>query len=247
MAVTNKDFGTLIEANENLFDTKEFTDMVFVIHGKELPAHKIIVGSRSSVLKTWTHGPMAPKNGKYLVNDPRIDFYDFENFIRYLYTDNCVINETNVKRMMHLGDMYLKSLLEKCISKIVTWFHADNILRYAELGLLYIHSCTLLNKCFEAFPTFVTPFPFSYFSDDGVSHLITPKLALKIVEICPRSKILTEDLLFKKVSEWAELKAAEQRNLGNPSTDYITIMAPIIPHFMFERMTPITLTKYVYP
>ena len=48
-------------------------------------------------------GPMAPEDQRHFINDPKIGYEDFKNFIKFLYTDECEITEENVENLLHLG------------------------------------------------------------------------------------------------------------------------------------------------
>uniref|UniRef100_A0A914QXF7 BTB domain-containing protein n=1 Tax=Panagrolaimus davidi TaxID=227884 RepID=A0A914QXF7_9BILA len=94
---------SLKETFDSFFKTKKNTDVTFVIHGKELEAHKLIVTSRSPVLEAMVYNDLAPKNGKHLIGDPKITFEDFENFLQFLYTDKCEMTAENIENLLHLS------------------------------------------------------------------------------------------------------------------------------------------------
>uniref|UniRef100_A0A914PTY0 BTB domain-containing protein n=1 Tax=Panagrolaimus davidi TaxID=227884 RepID=A0A914PTY0_9BILA len=195
---------SLNEAFKNLFDTKKFSDITFVVHGKELQAHKIVLLTRSTVFEAMFNSNLKTKDGKHSIEDPEITYEDFENFLKFLYTDNCKIVEENIKKMLHLSDFYaVKFLADKCIEEIGKWLNAENVLKYAEIGLLYEKTCSLLDLCLSKLPKFIFNQPLKYYSEKQWV-LVSPKLSLKIHEKCPRDKNLTEDRLFKKIIEWAK-------------------------------------------
>uniref|UniRef100_A0A914PJC9 BTB domain-containing protein n=1 Tax=Panagrolaimus davidi TaxID=227884 RepID=A0A914PJC9_9BILA len=205
---------TLNEAFKNLFETKKCSDITFVVHGKELQAHKIVLSSRSSVFEAMINSDLAPKDGKHLIEDPKITFQDFENFLKFLYTDKCEMTAENIENLLHLSNFYaVRFLADKCIEEIEKWLNAENILKYAEIGLLYEETCSLLDLCLSKLPKYIFNQqlnykhifnqPLGYFSEKQW-ELFSPELTLKIAEKCPRSKNFTEDRLFKKVFEWAK-------------------------------------------
>uniref|UniRef100_A0A914QPV1 BTB domain-containing protein n=1 Tax=Panagrolaimus davidi TaxID=227884 RepID=A0A914QPV1_9BILA len=96
---------SLVEVMEELFISKDGADVTFIIHGKEVKAHKIIVTSRSPVFKTMIEGSMAPEDQRHLINDPTITAEDFEKFLKFLYTDKIdyPFQKADIKAVIHLG------------------------------------------------------------------------------------------------------------------------------------------------
>uniref|UniRef100_A0A914QST4 BTB domain-containing protein n=1 Tax=Panagrolaimus davidi TaxID=227884 RepID=A0A914QST4_9BILA len=220
---------SLKEAFENLFETKKCSDITFVVHGKELQAHKIVLLTRSTVFEAMFNSNLKTNDGKHLIEDPEITYEDFENFLKFLYTDCCKLDEGNIKKMLHLN---------KCIEEIEKWLNVGNILKYAEIGLLYEETCSLLDSCLLKLPKYIFNQPLKYFSEKQWV-LISPELTLKIAEKCPRDKNFTEDRLFKKIFEWAKYYYSHPQF-------YKTVLNPIMPFIKFEKLDPITLATTVY-
>uniref|UniRef100_A0AC35GN46 BTB domain-containing protein n=1 Tax=Panagrolaimus sp. PS1159 TaxID=55785 RepID=A0AC35GN46_9BILA len=94
---------SLASTNEKLLESKEDSNVTFIINKKELHAHQFILINRSSVLKAMIKGPMAPANQIHKISDPKVTYNDFNNFLKFLYTDKC---EINAEVLLHLSHMY---------------------------------------------------------------------------------------------------------------------------------------------
>uniref|UniRef100_A0AC35F0B5 BTB domain-containing protein n=1 Tax=Panagrolaimus sp. PS1159 TaxID=55785 RepID=A0AC35F0B5_9BILA len=89
----------------DLFESKNGVDVTFIVHEKELQAHKWILTSRSAVFKAMLEGPMAPEDQRHKISDPKITFEDFQRFLKFLYIDKCEqnLNKSQLKALIHLG------------------------------------------------------------------------------------------------------------------------------------------------
>lgn len=153
-----------------------------------------------------------------MIDDPKISFEDFENFLRFLYTEECIITGKTIEKLLHLGkcsfinndeDIYfsisgnfydVKPLLNKCLLNIKKWLNSNNILKYCEFGVLYVDTCPrLLDMCLSKLPYLIGDSPLKYSINDNTIW-ISSGLALKIAQKCSRKGCLTEDALFKKVT-----------------------------------------------
>uniref|UniRef100_A0A914PJJ5 BTB domain-containing protein n=1 Tax=Panagrolaimus davidi TaxID=227884 RepID=A0A914PJJ5_9BILA len=225
-----------------LFESKKNTDVTFVIHGRELEAHKLVVTSRSSVLEAMIYNDLAPKNGKHLIGDPKITFEDFENFLQFLYTDKCEMTAENIENLLHLSIFYdVEFLTQKCVKLIKSSLNFENIMKFSEIGILYSDSCNLLDICISKLPEYIKNISFN-FRENNIEKWISPELALKIVEKCPRNKNDTENQIFKKVYEWAT-KITDEQNVLTENVKMI--LEPFLPFIKFEDLEPITLATIV--
>jgi hypothetical protein len=94
--------GLLVDASKHLFETKEGADITFVVHGEDIPAHKFIA-YRSPFLKGMMGSDLAPLNGKHAIDDPDFTVSDFKNFLKFLYTDDCDMDDCNLVTLLRFG------------------------------------------------------------------------------------------------------------------------------------------------
>uniref|UniRef100_A0AC34F515 BTB domain-containing protein n=1 Tax=Panagrolaimus sp. ES5 TaxID=591445 RepID=A0AC34F515_9BILA len=244
----NQESISITTAMNSIFTSKSGADCTFVIHGKELQAHKNILAARSHVFEAMLHGPMAPANQKHLIQDPEITYEDFEAFLRVLYTDALWMTPSMVKAFLHLGNFYaVQYFLEQCV-KFIQDFLLDpyNCLEYATMGLLIAPTSTLLKICMRQY---FHSHPYNelvYRLPDGYSkNLICPALA---TEMSHQHETFgnnsTKDAFFKKISEWAESYCIQQYQQIIPEK-MKKIMEPIMPHFDAKLLLPITLATTI--
>uniref|UniRef100_A0AC34FXS3 BTB domain-containing protein n=1 Tax=Panagrolaimus sp. ES5 TaxID=591445 RepID=A0AC34FXS3_9BILA len=286
---------------EDLFISKEGADVTFVVHGQELRAHKLFLIARSPVFKAMIEGPLAPADQRHLIDDPEITFVDFEKFLRFLCTDELQMHRSNVKAFFHLANFYdvpyllrrcvrhiqtrlmdeenilefaeigllyapTSSLLEKfptqsktnfydvpyllrrCVRHIQTrLMDEENILEFAEIGLLYAPTSSLLEVCLNIFFNCMIRenVPLAYHLPDGSLKWISAELALEIVKQHNTWMLnVTEDELFNKVFNWAKTACLHQGQQITPK-NIQAIMAPFMPHFECKYLSPTTLATTI--
>uniref|UniRef100_A0A914P9B3 BTB domain-containing protein n=1 Tax=Panagrolaimus davidi TaxID=227884 RepID=A0A914P9B3_9BILA len=255
-------FRTLSDEIGQLFISQDDCDITFIVQDENIFAHSLIVSCRSPVLKAMIKGPMTAKNNNcFAITDPDLKIEDFKNFLQFLYTDFCEINDGNCQMMLRLGDMYdVPQLLEKCAEFCKTRFTFLNILSYSELGLQYADTCSLLEKCLQAIPKLLFPFQKQYMvygltiGDDcetlsiyngSKNVLIKPELVKIIAEKCERTVEFNEEVLFEKILKWAEENCKENKKKVTPE-NLKFYMEEIIPYILFENLSTLTLATKVF-
>uniref|UniRef100_A0A914QHL4 BTB domain-containing protein n=1 Tax=Panagrolaimus davidi TaxID=227884 RepID=A0A914QHL4_9BILA len=171
---------SLASAFEKVFESKEGADCTLLIHNQELPAHQFILINRSPVLKAMIKDPMAPQTQRHEITDPQITFDDFNNFIKILYTEKCEVTLENVEVLFRLSDMYdVPSLFEFCANTLPKSLEPNNLLKLAEMGVLYGNKFDIVNKCLnEVSNKALYPnFPLQYESHYTVKQLLARKCA----------------------------------------------------------------------
>uniref|UniRef100_A0AC34G0C4 BTB domain-containing protein n=1 Tax=Panagrolaimus sp. ES5 TaxID=591445 RepID=A0AC34G0C4_9BILA len=236
---------------KDVFLSKDGTDVTFVIHGKELHAHKLIVTARSPVFKAMIEGPMAPADQRHLINDPKISFGDFEIFLQFLYTDELDMEKSRVKALLHLGSFYnVPYFIEQCVVCIRALFiNRENVLEFGELGIIYAPS--LLEICLNVLSRCLSDYDaqFAYRLDDGKLKWISAELMLEIVVKQREEKYsmfgITEDEMFKKVLNWAENQCFVHQDQQIAPENVRAIMAQFMPFFNPKNLLPTTLTTTI--
>ena len=104
----------------------------------------------------------------------------------------------------------VRLLLEKCVEFVKENFTPENILEFAELGLIYSDTCSLYQRCLESLPRYLKLNDLCYRADENSPKVTwcSPELVLKIAQefeslpggdFLERSPAMSEDLFFKKV------------------------------------------------
>uniref|UniRef100_A0A914QEF6 BTB domain-containing protein n=1 Tax=Panagrolaimus davidi TaxID=227884 RepID=A0A914QEF6_9BILA len=238
---------SLASAFEKVFESKEGADCTFLVHNQELPAHQFILANRSPVLKAMIKGPMAPSTQRHEITDPQITFDDFNNFIKFIYTEKCEVSLENVEALFRLSDMYdVPSLSEFCANTLPKSLKLKNLLKFAKMGMALGNKSNVVNKCLNEVPNKVR------YSSSGLQHesqsgmvWISPELVLEFVKYCPRTDSFKEEAVFEKTFEWAKGQCKE-KNLEINAENLKEIMSPFVPYFDLEKINLGILTSTIY-
>lgn len=118
-----------------LVNNKLYSDIVLVIDGEKLYAHRAILHGRSAYFRAMFESGMieAQKEEVPLLTEWPASIW--LEVLRFIYTDNCNINEDNIMPLLELADKYnftkLTSLCESYLASILSEDNAWNLLRLA--------------------------------------------------------------------------------------------------------------------
>uniref|UniRef100_A0A914PUS5 BTB domain-containing protein n=1 Tax=Panagrolaimus davidi TaxID=227884 RepID=A0A914PUS5_9BILA len=190
-------------------------------------------------------GPMAPANQIHHISDPQATYDDFNNFMKFLYTDKCIITAENVEVLLHLSHMYdVEHLFENCVNTLPKFFPKTSPFKFAEIGLLYENKYDMVKKCLYKIPLYLSNSTLKYARQNEMVW-ISPELVLEFVKHCPRSPRFCENMVFNRVLEWVKGQC-EKENLENNAKNLKEIMAPFEPFICFEKMDIKILSSTVY-
>jgi len=100
----------------SLLDNQKFDNFAFIVEGKKIFTHKLILQIRSEYFRDLF-------SSGYDANELEIKdcSYDhFKAFLMYLYSDNCLINKDNSEALHKLGKLYhLDALVSRVEGKDV--------------------------------------------------------------------------------------------------------------------------------
>uniref|UniRef100_A0A914QVC3 BTB domain-containing protein n=1 Tax=Panagrolaimus davidi TaxID=227884 RepID=A0A914QVC3_9BILA len=232
---------------EGIYFSKKDADVTFIVHGNEIKAHKFILVNRSPVFKAMLEGPMAPEDQRHLINDPKVNPDEFDDFLYFLYTDRLNILKDEFKGMIHLGHFYqVPFLIEKCTDKIFSFFQtAEDAFEVAEIGREYLPETTeLLEKCLQhLYNNYLDEqTTFSYWAPDGRRKWISTGLVIELIKKSPQDGRNNEDIMLKNVIEWCKDVHIQENNEQQPTIENVQAkMAPLMQYFHLSKFTPLTL------
>ena len=126
---------TLISDLKIMVDNQELSDIVFVVEGISIYAHKILC-SRCPVLKAMLTGEMMESRSSE-ISIPDIRHQIFLGLLEYLYTDSTTLTVDNAMEMFQAADRFgmdrLKRLCEKLMLHSLNVHNAAHILYAADL------------------------------------------------------------------------------------------------------------------
>jgi len=120
-----------------MFNNQFLSDLSFVVQGKTLYAHKIILVSRCEYFSFFFNSGMRDSElSEIIIND--YSYVAFAEFLRFIYTGNCNPNSSQVAiELLYLGDYYqmesLRALSEISLSQCLNLENSCSILEAAHL------------------------------------------------------------------------------------------------------------------
>ena len=95
---------------------KEFTDVVFIVDGERVPAHKLILASQSEYFRAMLYGEMKEASQEDIPL-PDIPLASFKTVLQYAYTGTLEIEDqlevsSYIQQQLHLHIMENPLLLE---------------------------------------------------------------------------------------------------------------------------------------
>ena len=126
---------TVLERSRHMFNNPFMSDIMFSCEGsdKKFFAHKYVLGTSSAVFYAMFYGELAEKTSLVHLSDTLEEI--LEEFLRFLYTDNCNLTTDNAMFVLYLARKYIvPSLAKKCVRFLQYWLapaNAFTILRQA--------------------------------------------------------------------------------------------------------------------
>ena len=94
-------------------------------------AHKYVLGTSSVVFNAMFYDSLAMKDSTVRLSDTNEE--SLEQFLRFVYTDECTLTSDNVVAIMYLAKKYiLPSLNEKCVHFLLKILSVENVLDVLE-------------------------------------------------------------------------------------------------------------------
>jgi len=100
------DMMTLGQACSTSLNDREFSDVTFMVQGKPIHAHKVILVQRSSVFRTMFQTTQKDSSSRETITIDRTPYVAFYKLLNYLYTDHVTANEDDVVELYRGADMY---------------------------------------------------------------------------------------------------------------------------------------------
>ncbi|QHR82677.1 kelch-like protein [Brazilian porcupinepox virus 1] len=119
----------LIKSINNFYIDGMFHDIVIVVEGKKIKAHKVILASSSDYFKSILCNDFLEKS-LYEIKIFGIDYRTFITLIDYIYSGKIDINETNVEILLIKADyLQINTVVKLCEDYIKTKISISNCIR----------------------------------------------------------------------------------------------------------------------
>ena len=124
---------TILERNRHMFNNSDMSDISFTCEGsdKTFYAHKYVLSTSSAVFHAMFYGGFAVEDSIVPLSDTNEE--SLEQFLRFLYTEECTLTGDNVLAIMYLAKKYMiPSLNEKCVNFLLENLNPENVLDVLE-------------------------------------------------------------------------------------------------------------------
>ena len=193
---------TILERNSHMFNNSDMSDISFTCEGSDniLYAHKYVLGTSSAVFHAMFYGDLAEKNSIIHLCDT--DEKSLEEFLKFLYTDECNLTTDNVISVMYLSKKYIvPSLTKECVDFLERGLDPENVLTILEQAI-YFDEKDFEMKCWKVV-------------DRHLKEILTLDNFLNIhqetlASVLKRSSLIIKEIeLFKAVLKWIEFQCLE--------------------------------------
>ena len=230
---------TVLERSRHMFNNPFMSDIVLRCedYSKEFHAHKYVLATSSSVFHAMFYRELAEKNAVVYLSDTNDD--SLEEFLRFLYTDECNLTADNAVFVLYLAKKYIvPSLVEKCVQFLETNLAAENVFVVLEQALQFDEE-KLEKKCWDMIDMET--------SEAVVSDAFTDICQSTLMEFLKRESLNVKEVdLFKAVLKWSEAECLKQEKETN-GTNKRAAMGNAIYQIRFASMTLDEFAQNVSP
>ena len=222
-----------------MFNNELMSDVSFTCgeSSRIFHAHKYVLATSSAVFFAMFYSNLAQKESTIPIADT--DEESFEEFLRYLYTDDCKITAENAIGVIYLAKKYLiPSLPEKCCEVLEESIKPDNVFMVLEQAIQFGEK-KLEAKCWDI----VSKETLECINSDAFcsigSHTLNALLKKEMLTVA-------EVELFKAVLKWVDSECARQGiNIEEDKTARRRVLGDSVHEIRFLQMSLEDFAKYV--
>ena len=228
---------TILERNRHMFNNSDMSDISFTCEGsdKTFYAHKYVLGTSSAVFHSMFYGGLAVKDS--IVSLPDTNEESLEQFLRFLYTEECTLTAGNVVAIMYLATKYiLPSLSEKCVNFLVENLNPENVLDILPQATRFDEK-ELEKRCWEYIKTNIS----KIIASDSFNNISQANLA----SLLKREKLgIGEVELFQAILKWIDIQCSH-RGLEPTGKNRRSVIGEAIYDFRFFGMSHTEFAQHV--
>ncbi|CAB4023699.1 BTB POZ domain-containing 6-like [Paramuricea clavata] len=229
---------TVLERSRHMFNNPFMSDIAFSCEDsdKKFFAHKYVLATSSVVFYAMFYGELAEKNPVVHLSDT--DEESLEQFLRFLYTDECNLTTDNAAFVFYLAKKYfVPSLVHKCLEYFDANFSTENVFTLLQQAIQFDEN-KLEEKCWD----FIDLKTNEAVASDGFSDINQATL----VELLKREPLNIEEVdLFKALLKWSEADCSRKGIEANTENKR-AVMGNAIYQIRFASMTLQDFTQNVY-
>ena len=146
---------TIRERSEHMFNNDLFSDVKFVARGPNgeseskqvIPAHKFVLSISSPVFEAMFYGELAETTDSFELPDCEYD--SLLELFRYMYSDEVILNGSNVMGVLYLAKKYMvPSLTDKCTEYLQENLDPSNVFSILPSAQKYEEQ-KLVDRCWK--------------------------------------------------------------------------------------------------
>ena len=228
---------TILERNRRMFNNSDMSDISFTCEGshKTFYAHKYVLGTSSTVFHAMFYGELAEKGSVVHLSDTNEQ--SLEEFLRFLYTEDCTLAADNVIAIMYMAKKYmLPSLSEKCVAFLLENIKVENVLDILEPASRFDEE-ELEKQCWK----FIQSNTAKVIACDSFNNITQTAIAKLLMQ---DRLNLPEVGLFKAVLKWIDFQCS-CKNLEPTGENRRSIIGKAIHGFRFLSMSRAEFTRHV--
>ena len=228
---------TVSERNRHMFNNSDMSDISFTCEGsdKVFYAHKYVLSTSSAVFHAMFYGDLAEKTSVLHLSDT--DEKSLEEFLRFLYTDECNLTTDNVMSVMYLAKKYIvPALAEKCVDFLESGLDPENVLIILEQAI-YFDEKEFEIKCWKIVDWHLKEIL-------TLDHFVNIRQETLTCLLKRSSLIIKEIDLFKAVLKWIEVQCLEN-GLELTVENRRSVIGDAVYDIRFLAMSEKMLSKHV--
>ena len=196
---------TVSERNAIMINNRSMSDVSFVCGetgDRVFYAHKYMLCTASAVFQAMFYGGLAERESRIRI--PDADENCFEEFLRFLYVDDCAITERNAIGLLYLAEKYdILALIEKCCQVLEASIDHKNVFEVLKVTRLFKER-ELEGKCWD----FVSINTSECLNSRDFCDIDSEILVALLKKVSCLD--ITDIELFKAVVKWADSKCSER-------------------------------------
>ena len=220
---------TVLERSRHMFNNPFMSDVKFSCEGsdKKFFAHKYVLATSSAVFYAMFYGELAEKNSVHLKDTNE---EGLQEFLRFLFTDECNLSTDNAVFVLYLAKKYIvPSLAQKCIEFLEANLRVENAVTVVQQAIQFDEK-KLERKCWDLIDVETR----GAIASDAFTDISQATLA----ELVNRESLNVKEVdLFKAVLKWSEAECSRKEIDANPKNKRVVIGNAIY-QIRFASMTP---------
>ena len=220
---------TVLERSRHMFNNPFMSDVKFSCEDsdKEFFAHKYVLATSSAVFYAMFYGELAEKNSVHMKDTNE---EGLQEFLRFLYTDECNLSTDNAVFVLYLAKKYIVlSLAQKCIEFLEANLGVENAITVVQQAIQFDEK-KLEKKCWDVIDLKT--------SEAIATDVFTDINQQTLAELLKRESLNVKELdLFKAVLKWSEAECSRKGIEANAKNKR-AVVGNAIYQIRFASMTP---------